>query len=160
MKLKRLLLGGLLIPVLVLTGCGAPGGRAGGGHAAAWDLSRVRWENYTGLPSDQVYALAVDADGRLWVGTDEGCFRFDGAGWESIASGWEDVVDIALDGAGRAWLATSDGVSAFDGETWVTYTVEDGLIHGDARALAVAEDGVWVGTWNGLSHLVFEEREE
>ena len=66
---------------------------------------------------------------------------------------------IAFDGAGRAWLGTGTGLSVFDGEKWVTYTTEDGLASNDLRALAIADDGVWVGTRNrGLSHVVFDAR--
>jgi hypothetical protein len=38
----------------------------------------------------------------------------------------------------------------------MTYTIEDGLAYNDIRSLAFAHNGVWIGTWRGLSRLVFE----
>jgi ligand-binding sensor domain-containing protein len=71
----------------------------------------------------------------------------------------DTVWAIAFDDAGRAWVGTSGGLNVLDGESWTTYTVADGLAYNDVRAFAFVEDGVWVGTWRGLNHLVFAASE-
>jgi len=41
---------------------------------------RVRnWQTDDGLPQNPVWAIAQTADGYLWVGTQQGLVRFDGA---------------------------------------------------------------------------------
>lgn len=104
--------------------------------------------------------MAVAPSGHIWFGTRSlGLWILDGEEWthytaaDGLAS--DSVWEIAFDEAGRAWVGTNNGLSVFDGETWVTYTTENGLVHNSIRALAFADDGVWIGTWKGLSHLVF-----
>jgi ligand-binding sensor domain-containing protein len=102
---------------------------------------------------------AVDAEGRLWVGAKEhGLWVWDGEAWKQYSTehglAGDTVWAIAFDQAGRVWVGTGNGLSVYDGEEWVTYTTEDGLTSNEIRALAIAEDGVWVGTFRGLNHLV------
>lgn len=138
----------------------------GEGGCARFD--GTTWESMT--PPDQPASLtmncvASDPSGRVWLGGKQvGAWVWDGEGWTQYTSAdglaGDTVWAIALDGANRVWLGTSGGLSVFDGETWTTYTVEDGLAHNDVRALAIVDDGVWIGTWGGLSHLVFASGSE
>ncbi|MGD1995776.1 MAG: two-component regulator propeller domain-containing protein [Anaerolineae bacterium] len=103
--------------------------------------------------------------GQVWFGTkDLGLWIWDGEEWTQYTTedglAGDTVWAIAFDGAGRAWIGTNGGLSILDGETWTTHTTEDGLVHDDVRALAFTDDGVWIGTWDGLSHLVFESETE
>jgi ligand-binding sensor domain-containing protein len=109
--------------------------------------------------------VASDPSGRVWLGGKRiGAWAWDGEGWTQYTSAdglaGDTVWAIAFDGVNRGWFGTNNGLSVFDGETWTTYTVEDGLVHNDVRALAIADDGVWIGTWGGLSHLVFDSGAE
>src|SRR5215216_4945041 len=48
-----------------------------------------RWGAVTlfhGLPSDQVRAVAQDAEGQMWFGTDAGLARYDGRRVQSVTS--------------------------------------------------------------------------
>src|SRR5215208_7950133 len=65
-------------------------------RAAATDLPNVltgytntAWSQKDGLPSGTVYALAQEKDGYLWVGTNDGLYRFDGLrfiSWDSLGA--------------------------------------------------------------------------
>jgi ligand-binding sensor domain-containing protein len=110
-------------------------------------------------PSLPVNSIAVDPDGHIWAGTRQlGLWVHDGQAWSQITTEdglpGETVWAIEFDDAGRAWVGTGDGLGVFNGENWITYTTEDGLANNTVRAFAVAEDGVWIGTWRGLSHLI------
>ena len=80
--------------------------------------------NQGNLPSNEVYSIAVDHDGFVWVGTGQGVVFYDPF---SIAQG--NITDaftpayerrpllkdaiinaIAVDGGNRKWMATNDGV--------------------------------------------------
>ncbi len=81
-----------------------------------------------GLPNKNILCLAVDKDGYVWVGTDEGVavfycpydvFSAEGCDAqqiivkEDIYNGYlletEIINDIAVDGANRKWFATNNG---------------------------------------------------
>ena len=81
-----------------------------------------QWRNYAtsdGLAGNIVYAVEIDEDGVLWLGTNHGLSRFDpnGAssrqwmGW-TVADGLlgEDVYAIAPAGTGTVWLGQKGGV--------------------------------------------------
>jgi len=81
------------------------------------------------LPSNAVRALAVDQDGEIWVGTEEGLAIFFNPGGVfeggevadaqqiiindgndvGFLLGSEVINDIAVDGANRKWIATNSG---------------------------------------------------
>lgn len=103
-----------------------------------------------------VYALALDGQGGLWVGTGAGVHHFDGATWtlhlvhpEDLGKNW--VHALAVDGAGHVWAGTEGGgVRRFDGRTWRAYTPHQGLVSWYIDAVAVAPGGVlWFGSGDG-----------
>ncbi len=87
-----------------------------GGGASRYDGQR--WTNFTtqdGLGGNLVYAIAEDAAGALWFGTNRGVSRFDGKSWQRI--GKEDglldhhVYALAITKSGDVWAGTSGGVT-------------------------------------------------
>ena len=84
-------------------------------------------EGSGGLPSKSVQSIAVDRDGLVWLGTDEGvCFFADPAsifspGVNAVKPIFENrfllrddrVTAIAVDGGNRKWLGTERGVWLF-----------------------------------------------
>ncbi len=118
------------------------------------------WTTYTtrqGLASNAVSSIAVDTDGRVWVGTfGGGVSRFDGQRWFTYSTGhgladdW--VTAVAVDNSGDVWAGTyGEGLSRFSGAQWTTYTAaESGLANDWITALAVDRSGnLWVGTDGG-----------
>jgi len=99
------------------------------------------------LPSNSVRALAVDQDGEIWVGTEDGLAIFfnPGAVFEGgdiadaqqiiiddgrdvgLLLGNEVINDIAVDGANRKWIATNTGawLVAEDGSSVVRHFTAD-----------------------------------
>jgi ligand-binding sensor domain-containing protein len=123
------------------------------------------WETMTfpdveNMPSAN--CVATDPSGSTWIGTKQlGVWVWDGTGWTQYTSddglAGDTVWTIEFDDAGRTWLGTGTGLSVFDGDTWTNFTTQDGLTYNDVRALALAPDGVWIGTWRGLSRVVFQD---
>jgi len=103
-----------------------------------------------------VQALCEDREGSVWVGTDEGCFRHDAGGFETVTTAdglASDVVRAVLaEPDGTLWVATSAGLSCRRGGQWRTYAERDGLAGRDVRCLWLDGDGaLWIGTTSGLS---------
>ena len=62
----------------------------------------------------KVAPITAEFGGRLWVGTESGVWRGEGAGFDRVQVGEErrigDVRDIAVDRDGGVWVLTSQGV--------------------------------------------------
>jgi hypothetical protein len=94
-------------------------------------------------------ALAVDAEGRVWVGTlSQGIYLFNPDGsWtiydrENSALSSNDVRAIVIDGQGRVWIGTAWGVDIIDGDDWHSYRMSNAALADDnIYALTVVNGG-------------------
>ncbi|HEV2332969.1 MAG TPA: diguanylate cyclase, partial [Gammaproteobacteria bacterium] len=127
-------------------------------------------EKAESLGNDQVSALLLDHEGRLWVGTDKGLDRLD-KGTDafrhyhtgSTQPNGDSILSLYEDPDGRLWVGSDHGVYRYDAkrdtlERYVPAT-------GDAAALAALETApvnvfcstrggeLWVGTEHGLAVL-------
>jgi len=141
---------------------------------ATWSagLSCLDGENWTtynmdnsGLESNHLQALAIDDQGRIWIGSERhigdrrgGVYVFDGESWtnyNTLNSGlaFDRVWDVTIDAEGKKWFATSCGVSMFDDVSWVTYNAgNSGLASDLVNSIAIGPLGrKWIGTYEGIS---------
>ncbi|MFI4968989.1 MAG: two-component regulator propeller domain-containing protein, partial [Lysobacterales bacterium] len=123
-----------------------------------------------GLPSSVVYKTVQDAQGFIWIGTQDGLARYDGVGFRvfrhapadpaSLPS--NDVSALLIDRAGNLWCGgEASGLNRLgaDGNTfahWMHRPNELGTL-GSNDLFALAEDAsgaIWVGTYlGGLNRL-------
>ncbi len=133
-----------------ITRAGTGGGREENGPALA-----------TGTPAefsladDNLYALAVDHQGRLWAGTlNHGVSVYNGEKWRNydMLTGplGERVFDLAVCPVdGDVWVATNAGLARWSPatDTWSYVTRADGLPSDQIQSLAFASDGtLFAGT--------------
>ena len=116
------------------------------------------WRQFTtkeGLGDDNGYALAVDQQGRIWVGhQNHGVSVWNGRSWHNydVLDGplGERIFKIAVSPLdGSVWMATSRGLSVYDtkSDTWRYYGRWNGLPSDQIQALDFASDGtLYVGT--------------
>ncbi len=136
------------------------------GGWAAVRINRIRqlrgWTHHTAsagdLSSDRVHALALDAQGRVWVGTRDGLTIFQGdqrTFLKAADSGLphDHITALQLDASGHMWVGTPAGVTVVEDGTWVTHTpTAMGLPRSPVLALAAGPDGrMWVGTRTGAA---------
>lgn len=135
----------------------------------AWRCPRAQFceavlRDENGLPHD-AYDLLQDADGILWVGSNErGLFRHapDGSLLERLhrrAAAERQIADNAVrrllrDRRGRLWVATNNGLTRFDADgggmrTWRQRPGAPGSLPGSrVHSLMEDRDGLlWIGTW-------------
>jgi hypothetical protein len=106
------------------------------------------WNEFKNSKLGAVEDLAVDPQGRVWVGTfADGVFVLENGQWSSYNTGNSDLSSnhvraIAVDNAGRAWLGTTWGLNIFDGQAWQTYRMHNSdLLDQDVNVVAVNGNG-------------------
>ncbi len=129
--------------------------------AAAVDLPRFRWENFTtenGLPNNRVYCVAVDGE-RVWAGTDNGLALYENGKWKSfgVADGLTHraVISLALDKRSHdLWIGTMGGLNRYSAGRFDTFTqLTSGLPNDIVYGVSVYGDFVWVATAAGGGRL-------
>lgn len=109
-----------------------------------------------GLPSSQLYSLAIDSDGMPWISSFyKKLLRFDGNTWVTEDQEY-DLHELMFDRNGKLWCSVyDDGLVSYDGINRVHLTPKDGLAGISVRAIAEGHDGsLWFGTSNGLSRYI------
>lgn len=121
------------------------------------------------IPTGVITALAQDARGLIWIGTEEGLIRYDGYRFRRYNHTKDDphslagdyIASLFIDKEGQLWIGTgSDGISRFDSRT----ERFDNFPHNAGKADSLgsgmvwsiaqdAEGGTWAATDSGLDYL-------
>ncbi|WP_091244626.1 sensor histidine kinase [Aquimonas voraii] len=130
------------------------------------DLRFRRLDQESGLSQGSVLALAQDAQGFVWMGTQDGLNRFDGfefrvfrpdaASPGSLSNNW--VSALAVDAEGALWIGTQAGLNLLrrDVERFEVFRHHPddprSLVGDSVLALHIDGSGrLWIGTDAGLS---------
>ena len=125
------------------------------------DYSLTSWSRKDGL-AGPVWAIAQDADGFLWLGTDEGLVRFDGVrfvAWDRLSSAplprlTVRSLHVAHDKSLWVGFGAAGAVARIQGKNVRVYGEADGAATGAVTAMA--EDrrhAMWIAGANGLFRL-------
>lgn len=120
------------------------------------DFSVYNTANTAGLQSNSIWAVLLDSNGCLWIGTNGGGLTRYANGTFTHFGKAEGLIDgvvrsLAEDAFGHLWIGTVNALVRFDGENFETFTEEDGLPHNSIISLACdASNQLWVGTSSGL----------
>lgn len=137
-------------------------------HGGLWlggERGAARWTEQEGiqriaeLEGQRVNAIYQARDGVLWFGTRaDGLIRRVNGQWQALADGPGGVPinDVVVNGIGQTddgslWVGTyNDGLWRFRDGLWERNDMN--LASPKILALHALEDGLWVGTRQGLSH--------
>ena len=119
-------------------------------------------EQFTGLEGDSVRAIAEDASGRVWVGTESGVSIKTGLNWSYVPSSVlpaSSIQDLIVLSDSSVAVATKDGLAiitdqsgVFSGTTYTKQSTSNGLANNDVRSLYEDSNGsLWIGTLFGIS---------
>ena len=113
-----------------------------------------------GLPQNTVQALAQTKDGFLWLGTEAGLVRFNGAEFQTYdqnsnpALPGSDIRCLLATRDGALWIGTNAGLARWKDGAIKTFTTQDGLPANGILTLVDTSDGVvWAWTEAGLVRL-------
>lgn len=99
---------------------------ATGQFTGVWKFDGTSWTIFTAndgyLPSNQVNALAIDKDGRIWAATVNGLAVYDTDGtWYAFSkekfpwfNGW--LKNVAVDPENRVWIASNEALTVYNGQ--------------------------------------------
>lgn len=110
------------------------------------------------LKSAEIKTMIWDHAENLWIGSNEGLFKFNGKNWKrwTKKDGMPDdyVSSILQDASGNFWIGTSRGLVYFDGN-FTKFDINDGLPSNQISSMVFNGDQsqLWIGTNNGLSKL-------
>ncbi len=115
------------------------------------------WDTQRGLPQNSVRAIAQTPDGYLWLGTQEGLARFDGARFTVFnadttpALPGREISALLATHDGSLWITTyRGGISRYSNGRMTHFGQRDGLPDDVIDSMAEGEDGsVWIGTASG-----------
>ena len=137
-------------------------------HIVAAELRFSMLNKERGLSQGSINALTMDASGLLWIGTEDGLFRYDGYEVTVFRSDPDDLYSVqdnvitalAADSDGRVWVGSeSDGISYYDSHEnqfiridsesagrsvssiFITQSSKIAIIKSDLGLLTVSPDG-------------------
>ncbi len=104
-----------------------------------------------GLPQSTVFSTCNDSRGYLWIGTESGVARFNGAQFTVFdrSSGLpgnivRSIIEVPN---GNLWVGTDKGIGVFNGEDWSQITSEQGLKGSAITKLTIDSKGrIWAAT--------------
>ena len=127
-----------------------------GGEQGLGCFDGQEWEIFTardGLPKNAVRALAEDANGNLWIGTEGGgLFTLRDGKISSANAPVKDISCLLADRNGVLWAGTSGhGLAWFAQGRWTNCSTLNGLA-ADSIGYLVEDDagGLWIGSYEGL----------
>ena len=140
------------------------GAQANSSSSAPASLGRgyrlTSWSTAEGLPSSAVAAIVQTRDGYVWIGTQEGLVRFDGARFTVFDKdkipgvGQFSILSLCEARDGTLWIGSQESglLSMKDGEFKVYPRSAYGLPDAAVRAIVQDNEGrLWIGTTRGLS---------
>ncbi|HEY9167837.1 MAG TPA: two-component regulator propeller domain-containing protein [Candidatus Kryptonia bacterium] len=112
----------------------------------------------SGLPGLNVQAIAFDAQGNAWAGTENGLAEYQGKkGWvahkDSLLRN-NQIFSLAIDNMGQKWIGTEKtGLLMYDGRQWTKYDKDNSPIPDNTvyRVVIDSRGTKWVGTYKGLA---------
>lgn len=117
------------------------------------------WKTEQGLPQNSAWAICQTNDGYLWIGTEEGLARYDGARFTvfnklntpALQNNWvlEFLEVPRLGGTGSTlWFGTNGGLHRMENGVITSFTTKDGLPSDlIVSLLHDKRDGaIWIGT--------------
>ncbi len=117
---------------------------------------------------DDIQYLAIDQQGKKWLGNSNGVSIYDDLNWEYVSSSNTNYYQsdnnlngingmliscIAIDKNGDVIFGSSNnGLTISGNGTWNDYTVEKGLVNNTILSIAIDKKGnKWMGTNDGIS---------
>ena len=119
------------------------------------------WSTQEGLPNDKIIAVYQSTEGYIWLGSQEGLVRFDGASFETFdkkntpAFPHNQVMALVEDKDSTLWVSTIRGMMKYRRGKFEPVRAESSVGPFVGNTLYIDRKGnCLVGTRNGILHIV------
>ena len=129
-----------------------------GAQASRLPEGRIPFQSYgapQGLGNLSIWCLEQDSAGFLWIGTEDGLFRYDGSRFQGfgrelgLQNTW--VRTLCIGSSEQLWIGTTHGLALREKGQIRQLAEPEGLPQAEVFALAVdGESRLWVATERGL----------
>lgn len=119
-----------------------------------------QWRRFTtreGLTGNGITALADDALGNVWIGTERsGISRWNGTAFTAMRQSdglpSDEITALCVDREGTLWAATAaNGLGCWRNGRWTRFGVRDGLASDQLGCMIEDDDGnLWIGSNAGI----------
>jgi signal transduction histidine kinase/ligand-binding sensor domain-containing protein len=116
------------------------------------------WREAEGLPQSRIRAIVQTRDGYLWLGTDNGLVRFNGASFTAFTAETGSLKDnevwaLQEDDEQALWIGTyGGGITRLKDGRFRTFTTADGLPDDVVTHIDKDSSGdLWISTQSGLA---------
>ena len=116
------------------------------------------WREPEGLPQSRIRAIVQTRDGYIWLGTDNGLVRFNGASFTAFTAETGSLKDnevwaLQEDDEQALWIGTyGGGITRLKEGRFRTFTTADGLPDDVVTHIDKDSSGdLWISTQSGLS---------
>lgn len=131
-----------------------------GGENGLGGFDGTNWNFFTaadGLPASAVRALAEEAPGNLWIGTErDGLFQLAAGKIVPVRAPVNDISCLLADADGALWVGTfGHGLARFQDGDWKICSSINGGLASDSIGYMV-DDGagnLWLGSYEGLARV-------
>jgi ligand-binding sensor domain-containing protein len=124
----------------------------------AQPITGITYSVGEGLPQSQVFAMAQDAKGYMWFGTQGGGLgRFDGKSFKTFLPS-EYVSAIAIETNKTLWVGTKKGAFRWQGSKFESVQITDNQAHHFTTFAKSASGTLWIGSERGL--WTFDEKSQ
>jgi len=128
-----------------------------GGENGLGSFDGTNWNFFTthdGLPASAVRAIAEDASGNLWLGTErDGLFQLRDGKISSVPAPVKDISCLLADADGALWVGTSGhGLARLQNGNWKICSTLNGGLASDSIGYLINDDtgNLWLGSYEGL----------
>jgi PAS domain S-box-containing protein len=115
------------------------------------------WRDTTGLPVDSAGAIAQTRNGYLWIATEHGLVRFDGARFtvfttaNTAALRSNEIYSLFVSSDDTLWIGTrGGGATIFNGTSFLRVPIHYRYIVGFAES---GDGSIWIGAPGGITRL-------
>ena len=132
-----------------------------GGENGLGSFDGTNWNFFTmryGLPASAVRAIAGDAPGNLWIGTErDGLFQLRDGKIAAVPAPVNDISCLLAAPDGALWVGTSGhGLARLAQGRWARYSTTNGLTSDDIGYFMPDDSGkFWIGSYEGLTRVAF-----
>lgn len=132
-----------------------------GGENGLGSYDGENWQFFSasdGLPKNPIRALADDAAGNLWIGTEGGgLFSLRAGKISPVAAPVTDISSLLVDQDDTLWVGTAGhGFARLGKDGWTRYSTTNGLTSDDiGYFLKDSLDNLWIGSYEGLMRVAF-----